>query len=278
MLRRVDELRKGELMNTISFISANFVARELGYHMTEGWMQGDGATQDFFKPPETFHERFGAMLAEVKGMGFQSIDLWGAHLHPNWATTEHLNAAKDALQTHGLRVSSLAAWVGTLEGLEGFCRVANAVGAPMLAGGAPLLSTHRAEFVAVLKHHNVKMAIENHPEKSVSEVLGVIGDGADGFIGAAPDTGWWGTQGVNAAQALRELRDHTLIVHLKDVLEVGEHNTCRFGDGIVDIRACAQAIKEIGYDGVIGIEHEPEDHDPTEDILESKRLLEGWLS
>ena len=32
------------MSNHISFISANFVARQLNYHMTEGWMQGDKAT------------------------------------------------------------------------------------------------------------------------------------------------------------------------------------------------------------------------------------------
>jgi hypothetical protein len=35
-------------MNPISFISANFMARELGYNQTEGWIQGDIATQTFF--------------------------------------------------------------------------------------------------------------------------------------------------------------------------------------------------------------------------------------
>jgi L-ribulose-5-phosphate 3-epimerase len=45
--------------------------------MTEGWMQGDTATQEFFKPIKTFETRFTQMRAEIKSMGFSSLDLWG---------------------------------------------------------------------------------------------------------------------------------------------------------------------------------------------------------
>jgi L-ribulose-5-phosphate 3-epimerase len=264
-------------MNTISYISANFVARELGYHMTEGWMQGDAATQDFFSPLETFRERFGAMLIEIKAMGFDTLDLWGAHLHPDWASDRHLEIASELLKAKGLKVAALAAWCGSLEQIEGFCRVAVAVGATVIGGGAPILNQFRAEAVAILKKHKVKIALENHPEKTPQELLAQIGDGADGTIGAACDTGWWATQGYDAARAIRALKGHLMAIHLKDILAVGTHETCKYGDGVVDIQACVQALLEIGYDGPLGIEHEPEHHDPTQDVQISKRLLETWL-
>lgn len=265
-------------MKTISFISADFVARQLDYHMTEGWMQGDTATQAYFRPLDTFAPRFGAMLAEVSAMGFSAIDLWGAHLNPAWATPEHAAMAKDLLGQHGLRALSFAAWVGSLEALEGFCKLGQGLGVPLIAGGAPLLKDQRQEAVAILKTYGIKLGIENHPEKSPAEVLELIGDGADGYIGAACDTGWWGTQGYDAARALRELRGHLFTVHLKDIKAVGAHDTCRFGQGVVDIEACVRTLKEIGYTGVLGIEHEPEHHDPSEDIKASKAMLERWLS
>ena len=265
-------------MNTISFITANFVARELGWNMTEGWMQGDTATQNYFRNLETFGLRFDAMLAEISEMGFRSIDLWGAHLHPDWASAEHLTISRDALQRHDLTVTSLAAWCASLDHLEGFARVANGVGAPVIAGGAPILQTARADATAILKAHSVRLGLENHPEKTPQDLLAQIGDGADGFIGASTDTGWWGTQGYNAPSALRELRDHLLSVHLKDVLAIGAHDTCRFGRGVVNIEGCVRALQEIGYVGPLGIEHEPEHSNPRDDVLESKRLLEGWLA
>ena len=66
---------------TLSFVTANFVARQLDYRMEKGWMQGDDATQAWFSPLATFAERFDAMLGEVKALGFSAIDLWAAHLH-----------------------------------------------------------------------------------------------------------------------------------------------------------------------------------------------------
>ncbi len=264
-------------MNTISFISANFVARELGYHMTEGWGQGDSATQAFYKPLETFEVRFGAMLDEVKALGFNALDLWGAHLHANWATDEHLRMARALLDAKGLSVISLAAWTDSADTLQGFCRVAQGVGADIIAGGAPFLATHRSEAVAILKDYGVRLAIENHPEKTPDELLRQIADGGDGSVGAAPDTGWWGTQGYSAPDALRELLSVSLTVHLKDVKAQGAHETCRLGDGIADIEGCVRVLKEYAYSGPIGIEHEPETFDPREDVQVSKARIEKWL-
>ncbi len=260
---------------SLSFITANFVARELGYDMTQGWMQGDSATQEFFKPIKTFEARFIAMLEEIKAMGFSNLDLWGAHLHPDWATAEHLRLAQNALADQQLSVGSLAAWCGDLPSLEGFARVANGIGAKIIAGGMPVLHQTRAETLAILHATGLKIAIENHPEKNAQAILEQIG--ADtAFVGAAPDTGWWGTQGMDSPTALRELGQHILIVHFKDVREVGSHQTCRFGDGIVDLKNSFLALKNMGYNGIIGIEHEPEQHNPTADILYSKNLLETW--
>lgn len=261
----------------ISFITANFVARQLGYHMTEGWMQGDAATQAYFRPLETFAERFEGMLGEIRGLGFDALDLWGAHLHPSWATPEHLEAARQALKAQGLEVLSLAAWCGSLSDLEGFCRVARAVGAPLIAGGAPVLR-QRSEARAILKNYGVKLGVENHPEKTPAELLAQIEDGAGGYIGAACDTGWWATQGYSAPAALRELQDHLLAVHLKDVRAAGAHQTCALGQGVADIEGCVRVLQEMGYSGPLGIEHEPETFDPGPDVLQSKKRLEGWWS
>jgi L-ribulose-5-phosphate 3-epimerase len=264
-------------MNTISFITANYVARELGYNMTEGWMQGDESTQQAFKPIATFGKKFEEMLGDIKTLGFSAIDLWGAHLSPTWATKEHITIAKDLLAKYDLKVMSLAAWVGSVQHLKETCNLAVQLGVPVIGGGAPALADNRKEMVAILKDSNVKLGIENHPEKTPTEVFTQIGDGADGFIGTAVDTGWWGTQGYNAAKAIRELKGHILAIHLKDIKAAGAHDTCRYGEGVVNIEACVKALKEIGYTGPLGIEHEPEHHDPTEDVRESLKLLQGWL-
>ncbi len=78
------------------------------------------------------------------------------------------------------------------------------------------------------------------PKKPPAELLAKIGDGGEGTIGAAVDTGWFGTQGYDAAVAIEELRDHLVHIHLKDVLAVGAHETCRYGEGVVPIERCVR--------------------------------------
>lgn len=265
-------------MNEISFMSANFVARELGYRMKGGWGEGDRATNERFRPVETFPERFDGLLREVRAMGFGAIDLWTGHLNWAWATDEHVAAAHELLNEHGLAVTSLAGGFGsTRDELEAACELAVAVGTKTFSGSVPLLESDRGAVVEALSRHDLRLGLENHPEKTPEEMLERIGDGGGGRIGTALDTGWYGTQGYDAARAIRELEDHLFGVHLKDVRAVGTHETCRYGEGVVPIEGCVRTLEEVGYGGAISVEHEPEDFDPTEDCEANLRMLETWL-
>ena len=97
-------------MNTISFMTANYVAREVGYAM-HGWGHGDRATNDAFRPLETYAERLDEVLADIRALGFDAVDLWGGHLNPAWATDEHVAVACELLARHGLRVATLEVFV-----------------------------------------------------------------------------------------------------------------------------------------------------------------------
>jgi L-ribulose-5-phosphate 3-epimerase len=258
--------------NRIAFMTANYVARETGYAM-HGWGHGDRTTNEAFAPLETYAERFDALLRDVKALGFDTVDIWGAHLSPDWASDEHVEAALEALDRNGLRVSTYATWVGP-SNVERSCELAVALGASVIGGG---FSGEPEQLVQTLQKYEVRLAIENHPEKTPQEVLAKIERG-DGAMGATVDTGWWGTQGYDAAQAIEELGEHVLHVHLKDVLALEEpHETCRWGEGIVPIEKCVLALQRIGYAGAITVEHEPETFDPTEDIRAMRAQLEGWL-
>lgn len=264
-------------MQPISFMSANFVARQLGYQMTEGWMQGDEATNAYFQPLETFRERFDAMLGEVAAMGFEAIDIWIAHLNPAWATADHIAVARDCLAARDLTVTSMAGWYGdTPEGVEQYCRLTTALGARIIGGNVPLVETDRVAVVEILNRHGVRLGLENHPERSAAELLARIGVG--GPIGACVDTGWWGTQGVDAAEALAELAPVLVHVHLKDIRASGAHETCALGDGVVPVRACVAVLRRAGYRGPLSIEHEPESYDPTVEVVESRKRLEQWIA
>jgi sugar phosphate isomerase/epimerase len=271
-------------------MSANYVAREVGWHMPGGWMQGDCAANAWFSPVETFPERFDGLLRSVKALEFDACDIWTAHLNWSWATDRHLSATRELLKRHGMTVPSLAGGFGeTLEELRAACRVAQAVGAPVLGGGTPLLAKQRSGLVAVLREHRLRLGVENHQEKTPQELLERFGQGDEDVVGAAVDTGWFGTQGCDSAQALEVLAPRLFQVHLKDVkarrkekagfqlIDAG-HETCRLGGGIVPIAECVRALKRHGYGDSIAIEHEPEDFDPGEDCVASLHYVRELLA
>jgi L-ribulose-5-phosphate 3-epimerase len=257
----------------IAYMTANEVARETGWAM-QGWSHGDRATNEAFAPLETYAERFDALLGRVRALGFEAVDLWGAHLGTEWATDEHVDTASEALSRHGLTVATYATWVGP-SNVQRACELTLALGANVIGGG---FSGDAAQLSPVLRTHGVTLAIENHPERTPAEVLAKIEAGG-GTMAATVDTGWWGTQGYDAAKAIEELAGHVAHVHLKDVLREGEpHETCAWGEGIVDVEACVRALQRLGYVGAYAIEHEPEDHDASGEIAVMRTQLEGWLA
>ncbi len=275
------------MASSFSFVTANFVARQIGYRMTR-WMEGDNTTNAWFAPLETFSDRFESMLLEVKALGFASIDLWAAHLHFRWATLQHVETARTLLAKHGLVVRSYAAWVpGDVSDLHAACRLCAALDIPIIAGHIELVARDRAAAVAILREHGVAYAIENHQEKSIAEIRARLGEGDEDVVGVALDTGWCATRKWDALAGVRELYSRIFCVHLKDVkaprsektglefIDMG-HETCRLGDGVVPARAVLQELRERGFRGPISIEHEPEEFDPSTDIRESRERAEQW--
>src|SRR4051812_20174345 len=172
-----------------SFVTANFVARQIGYRMEKGWMQGDDATNAWFAPLATYETRFEEMLLEIKALGFSSVDLWCAHLHWRWATLEHVEIAKQLLLTHGLVVRSYPAWVnGGAAELRAACRICRALDIPMFAGYCEYFAHDRAAAVAILRKFGVAYAMENHPEKNAAEIFARLGQGDEDVVGVALDT------------------------------------------------------------------------------------------
>jgi sugar phosphate isomerase/epimerase len=259
----------------VSFNSANFVARQVSWRIAD-WSEGDRATNAHYRPLQTFPERFDELLTTIQGFGVDALDLWTSHLNPAWATHEHVEIATELLAGHGLRVASLAGPFGANhEEFERTCRLAVALGRPVLGGSTSAWTTDRDRVIDALERHDLRLAFENHPERAPGDMLALIGD-APARVGTTVDTGWWGTQGYDAARAIEALGARVLHVHLKDVREAGQHRTCRFGDGVVPIEGCVRALERIGYRGDVSVEHEPEDYDPSDEIRDNLRQLRAW--
>ena len=266
------------MMPTIAFGLANYVARQLAYHMDQGWAQGERATSAYFQPLSSFPERLASYLNDVRALGFDAVDLWQPILDQSWVTDAHLRVAAEVIGEYGLRVVGFAGILGaSRRAFERNCEICSALDIPLLVGMTPLGKQDRGFVVDTLKRYGLKWAYENESEQTPAEILTNAGDPADGTIGICADAGWFGTHGYDAADALRQLAPRLFHVHLKDVRERGCHDTCRFGEGVVDLARCVQVLQDIGYDGALVVEHEAELFDPTDDVRASLALLQSWL-
>ena len=265
-------------MPTIAFALANYVARRLAYHMDQGWEQGERATSAYFQPLRSFSERLASYLSDVRALGFAAVDLWQPILDQSWVTAAHLAVAAEVIGEYDLQVVGFAGSLGaSRDAFEHNCEICAALNIPLLVGATRLGTQDRGFVVDTLKQYGLKWAYENEFEKIPAEILTNAGDPGDGTIGICADTGWFGTHGYDAADALSQLAPRLLHVHLKDVRERGKHDTCRFGEGVVDLEPCVRVLREIGYDGALVIEHEADLFDPTDDVRASLALLQSWL-
>jgi sugar phosphate isomerase/epimerase len=266
-------------MMRVSFITANYVARESNYALEPfNWGTADRATVEAFHG-KNFSEKFNELCQDVKNAGFSNIDLWVAHLNPQVATKSQIDEAAAILKQHGLTVVAYTAGLGrpdmTHEAAVKVYEAAKAIGAPCLGVGLNPTNTRLAYDLG--KEYGIKYAIENHPEKNPQEVLARIGDYGE-VIGIAQDTGFWGMFDYDAIKATYELKDHLFHMHLKQVHQVGdEWHSCAYDEGVVDIEGVVSALKDLGYSGAVSVEHEPAHEDPTKAVVHSAKLLRGWL-
>jgi L-ribulose-5-phosphate 3-epimerase len=149
-------------MNTISFNTANFVAREIGYDMPNGWGQG---ANDWFRPINSYAERFDAMLAEIDNLGFKAVDLWAAHLNSAWATPEHIAIANGCLSQRNMTVSSYACGGSTIPEFRASCRVSALIEAPVIGVGSSLLDTARVRSSLRIRKPSRKIG-KRHPDQN----------------------------------------------------------------------------------------------------------------
>jgi sugar phosphate isomerase/epimerase len=236
----------------IAFNTANLVGRVSGYrYELQHWGEQHQKTV-----AATDEKAWDSICQDIAAAGYRAVEIWEAHAAP-----ESLDAAKAAawrriLERHELRP---VGYGGSLR--PETIRICQRLGIPRINGG--LRGQTPAQATTLCRKASVAFNVENHPEKSVEEVLKPIGGGNE-WLGVCVDTGWFGTQGVAVPEAVKALNGLVRHTHIKDVRRAGGHETCRLGDGLVNVPAVLAARRSIGYAGWYSWEDEPEDRNPMD--------------
>jgi sugar phosphate isomerase/epimerase len=246
----------------VAFNTANLVARVTGYRFElRNWGEQHRKTV-----AATDEGAWTSICREIRAAGFCAVEVWEAHASPETMTAERARTWKKILDDHGL---APIGYGGRLS--PETARICQGLGIPAINGGmGPLTPKAAAELC---RGTGVRFNHENHPEKSVAEIRAKI-DGGSEWLGVCVDTGWLGTQGVSAPEAIRALGALVRHTHVKDVKAAGAHATCLLGEGVVDVAGALRALRDIGYAGAYSWEDEPEDRNPFDSAARNRRWIE----
>lgn len=237
----------------------------------------------------------------------------GSHLEATTTTDTVLDGVKGLLERHGVRISSLAAYgllTGASEDatrrnratLEAAIRLAARLGVDTVCtlAGFPPPGKSKAQTIQedlpgafrpildLAAQHGVRIALENwyatniqHLEhwQMIFEVL------PDAHFGLNFDPSHLEWQGIDHINAIQEFAPRIFHVHAKDVLvnetmrsKVGYNGEdwWRYvlpGYGRIRWGEFITALRRVGYDGVLSIEHEDAAFGPEEGFAKSARVL-----
>ena len=250
----------------VAFNTANLVARYTN-HRFELARWGE---QHQLTVARTDEKAWAAICRDIAAAGFRAVEIWEAHAAPESLDQGKARLWRRILDDHGLRPIAYAGGLRreTLELCQWF-------DIPHLDGGLGGLKPDAA--TQLCQAMGVRFDLENHPEKSVAAILASIGGGNE-WLGVCVDTGWLGTQGVNAPAAIQELGSLVRHTHIKDVQAAGGHKTCLLGEGVVNVAECLQALRDIRYAGWYSWEDEPEDRNPFDSAVRNRQWIERHLS
>ena len=250
-------------MSNIAFNTANLVARVSGYRFElNNWGEQDRLTR-----LKTDEKEWAAICGEIAAAGFSAVEIWGAHL--DGLTDARAKTYRKILDDNGLAPIGLAGMLN-----DETARVCRSLGIPAVNGG--FWGSDLPGVMQLTESTGLKFNFENHPEKSAEEILAKI-DGGGPNIGLAIDTGWLGTQGVDAPAAIHRFGKLVRHVHLKDVKAVGGHETVPLGTGVVNVTGVIAALKQIGFTGWYSWEDEPENRNPFDIAAEMRQWIEDRI-
>ena len=246
---------------TIAFNTANLVAYYSGFQ----FKLAEWSKQHAMVVQRTGIGEWREICKQIRACGYDAIEVWVALVEKCADDIDRAKSFREAMQNNGLNAVALA---GTLN--ETTARICKLLDIPCACAGYG--GSSKETVIRLMRETGILFNYENHPETSIEAIRNQVDCGSDG-LAIAVDTGWLCTRGVEAPAAIRSLGRLIRHVHLKDVAQMGGHETVALGTGVVDIPSVIHELKAIGYEGVLSWEDEPEHRNPFEIASEMREFI-----
>ena len=135
----------------------------------------------------------------------------------------------------------------------------------------------------MVKEFDIKVGYHNHPRRPNDEnykvwdpnyILELTKD-RDARIGSCADMGHWTNSGLSAADAIRLLKGRVVSSHIKDIAKGGT-SVVPAGTGRANLSEALKALKEVGFEGPISIEHEANWDNNVPDVMSYVELVKAF--
>lgn len=240
-----------------------------------------------------------------------------AQLDPITFTASDAEAIRSQLSAAGVRISSLAAYINVMEadeqaGAANVETLMKAIDAAKLLGvdtvctiaGMPLPGKTKLQtieqdckrvFAPILDYaaeHDIRIALENWYATNIQslmhfEVMFQVLPQTNFGLNYDPSHLVW--QGIDYVVGVHHFKDRIFHTHAKDteirqdrlrMLGCLEHGWWRYvipGLGVIRWGEYISALRAIGYDGVLSVEHEDSTFAPEPGFLAAKKYLGQWV-
>jgi len=222
----------------------------------------------------SFHRRWTAekwtaerLAEEVKALGIECVDFHAGMMAPAATAAARIRAA---LSKSGLTLSSLS------------------LGNDFNKENPPNIRETGA-VVKEAEKNGLVLAIENHGGLPCTgeEQVDVIRAVNSPSLKATVDVGNYLEGNQEAEVGTRVAAPQAGYVHFKDLKKVPDAaarfgrklEACALGEGGVDLRACLNALKKAGYDGVVALEYEGTEAETTgvpKSVAHMKKVMKGF--
>lgn len=221
------------------------------------------------------------VIAVSRRLGLQALALKSMHLPLDSSAAQIAQAARK------VREAGLDLYGAGVIYMKSEAEVRQAFDYARTAGLKTIIGVPNPELLPLVEQQvkatDIRLAIHNHgpgddiypsPDQVHERIKGL-----DARIGYCIDVGHTFRIGQDPAAKIRQYADRLYDVHLKDVDGTGaEGETLEMGRGVMNIPAIIKALRDIRYDGVVGLEYEKDGNDPVPGLAESVGFTRGVMA